>query len=122
MTASSESSSAVEEEDLGVGVDAGTLVVRRDHPNNRIRPPMGVFAQGEDADELQYFPPVDNMLGQGRVDPFSTFARQTTARENYFIDHCMYMYPINKCVALLCPISTSALSTPCHCHVVFVCS
>lgn len=56
---------------------------------------MGVFVQGEDVDELQCFPPVDNMLGQGRVDPFSTFATQTTPRENYFI-RSLYVHVSNQ--------------------------
>jgi hypothetical protein len=54
------------------------------------------YSSAEDSGELQYYPPVSTIFGAERVDPFSTFARFTTPRENFFIDHCVTVFPLTK--------------------------
>ena len=42
-----------------------------------------------DISELRCYPKVSMTLGQGRLDPFSTYARKPTSEEHFLVDHCM---------------------------------
>jgi hypothetical protein len=38
--------------------------------------------------DLPRLPSITNVLGQGRVDPFDSYACKTTELENLYLDHC----------------------------------
>lgn len=49
---------------------------------------LGLEEAKEEAEPLLYYLSATILLAQGRVNPFSTFARPTNNRENFLIDYC----------------------------------
>ena len=67
------------------GACAGTLPVANRSPYH-----LELGEAEEKVEPLLYYPYASGLLAQGRVDPFSTFARPLNHRENLLIDYCKW--------------------------------